>query len=480
MSCTGRLFLPSSTSTKHVRQQNFHARFNDHPHRYNGEVQKLTNILLMHGPTLMKQKTCRENIWKALEVIANKIGREDYHPLYTRALIHAVYSLRSCYRCPAPPPRWIKYPPLSIKWCTLLSALLCLSSPPFLSSQSLCQGVNLNIISLTHTHDSERQQHRLEKWKQRVDTLHLSSPTSSAPSASASASSAAPSPYEAFKIEPLSKSLHFASFSKSNKQCPTCSRQRPLYCWDCFEPVVFKDHSQGKKNNKNKNKSKEAKSVKSLTPFVPHSLELPLQVNIIIHPHLKLRKCTSVHAAVMSSPKFVQIHRSISSHSAVPNSSSSRAQPKALPDLNIPDFSPDNTILLFPSPDSKPLEEMYSIFNQQGKRIERAVMIESTWEGAGTILNHPSIKHLPKVKIQVCRSNSLKASLSLSLSVCVCFFLRSLLSTSCTLDHLLILSALLLINTTQHTHTTHTQATSSLSLPSFVPSFAPALSTLTY
>ena len=39
-------------------------------------------------------------------------------------------------------------------------------------------------------------------------------------------------------------------------------------------------------------------------------------------------------------------------------------------------------------------------FAEKGHKIERAIVLESTWAGVGRILDHPSIKDLPRIKIQ--------------------------------------------------------------------------------
>jgi hypothetical protein len=45
--------------------------------------------------------------------------------------------------------------------------------------------------------------------------------------------------------------------------------------------------------------------------------------------------------------------------------------------------------------------QAYLAFKEKGKRIERAVVIEATWEGSTQILNDPKLANLTKVKIEV-------------------------------------------------------------------------------
>jgi hypothetical protein len=307
----------------------------------------------------------------------------------------------------------------------------------------------------------------------------------------------AASPYDKFALEALPQSAYAAYFTFNNKVCPRCGYRRPLYCWDCFEPVVVmkvgdsnggKQKKQIKKNGgKNNNNKKMKKKPRRIRPaerlvvlkealdakqshqekneeeeqdkksedevveddeksedeagehglgederqhesevaveavekneseadelkkksesdggandnedrrearkrelqaqakraeilvkwgredFEPHSLVLPLKVDIIIHPKLKLRRCTSIVAAVLSSPRYVEVHRALASHSkpfrvtyspaayAASATDPLTSQPRPSFSSRMPDLDPDSTVVLYPSPDALSVEEV--------------------------------------------------------------------------------------------------------------------------
>jgi hypothetical protein len=328
------------------------------------------------------------------------------------------------------------------------------------------------------------------RWKERTNKLNLP-----ALQAAAVPSAVAASPYDKFALEALPQSAYATYFTFNNKVCPKCGYRRPLYCWDCFEPVVLmkvgadkkaNTSKKGKnKNNKNQNRNGKAKKARRIRPaerlvvlkealdakhaqeekaktkkaeevehkveepasaaadgdegeiisdddddegdvigadeigepvvpvveseprkeeegdgadedaerrearkrelqaqakraeilvkwnreeFEPHSLVLPLKVDIIIQPKLKLRRCTSIVAAVLSSPRYVEVHRALASHSkpfrltyspaAYAAGMTETSQPRPSFSSRMPTLDPESTVVLYPSPDALSVEEV--------------------------------------------------------------------------------------------------------------------------
>jgi len=64
----------------------------------------------------------------------------------------------------------------------------------------------------------------------------------------------------------------------------------------------------------------------------------------------------------------------------------------------VPVFDPDDTVLLFPDAEAKPLSQV------DVSKFRRAVFIDSTWQQASKVRNHKALKDLPCVMI--CQYNS--------------------------------------------------------------------------
>ncbi|KAK2960624.1 putative fibroblast growth factor 7 [Blattamonas nauphoetae] len=107
-------------------------------------------------------------------------------------------------------------------------------------------------------------------------------------------------------------------------------------------------------------------------PSVPvPSLNLPLPLHIIHHPKEKKSKSTAIHAMVLA-PNDTRIHE--------------------FPDF--PPFDPNETLCLFPSPDSKLVSEL------DLSKFKQVVFIDSTWSQTKQICAHPRVQALTKVRIQ--------------------------------------------------------------------------------
>jgi len=108
----------------------------------------------------------------------------------------------------------------------------------------------------------------------------------------------------------------------------------------------------------------------ALSSFIP--LHLPLEVDIIHHPTEPVSKSTAVHARVIS-PHQVHMYE--------------------FPD--IPDYSKDETILLFPSTDSLTVQEVD--FNI----VKRVVFVDSQWQKTKRMLKDPKLQGLKCVRIDL-------------------------------------------------------------------------------
>ncbi|KAI7863400.1 DTW domain-containing protein [Spinellus fusiger] len=138
--------------------------------------------------------------------------------------------------------------------------------------------------------------------------------------------------------------LHSA---KERTPCPHCKRTVKYFCYRCFN-VVGMDRSQ--------------------VPFV----KLPVHLDVIKHEKELDGKSTAIHARVIA-------HEDVSIHNW----------------LSAPVYDqPERTLLLFPGPDAKTLEEI------PRDSFDRIVVIDGTWRQATTIARDtPSLQNLRKVTI---------------------------------------------------------------------------------
>jgi hypothetical protein len=91
-----RIFISTSTSHKILKKQNYAKCFNNE-RRYEGEIQKLNNILRLHGAKVLKDKNERENVFQALCIISSKLNKPEWSPLYTAKAIDAAYLHRTFF-----------------------------------------------------------------------------------------------------------------------------------------------------------------------------------------------------------------------------------------------------------------------------------------------------------------------------------------------------------------------------------------------
>eukprot|EP00735_Rhodelphis_limneticus_P007107 TRINITY_DN19606_c0_g1::TRINITY_DN19606_c0_g1_i1::g.24606::m.24606 TRINITY_DN19606_c0_g1::TRINITY_DN19606_c0_g1_i1::g.24606 ORF type:complete len:293 (+),score=36.26,sp/Q9D8U7/DTWD1_MOUSE/31.62/6e-33,DTW/PF03942.10/7.1e-25 TRINITY_DN19606_c0_g1_i1:39-881(+) len=132
------------------------------------------------------------------------------------------------------------------------------------------------------------------------------------------------------------------------QQCQSCTRNRRFFCYDCLCPLGDEE------------------SIKCLP-----NLDLPVEVDIIKHPHELLSKSSAVHAAVLC-PKQVRI----------------RNFPEGLDE-----YDPKTTAVIFPSADSK------SVADFDLSSLKKILLVDSTWQTARQVMGDSRITSLPAIKL---------------------------------------------------------------------------------
>lgn len=132
--------------------------------------------------------------------------------------------------------------------------------------------------------------------------------------------------------------------------CPSCKRKVHVYCPMCVRFVLPEGVT---------------------LPEVP----LPVNIDIVHHPQESKRKCTSIHGCMLS-PKHIRMHE--------------------FPD-EVPVYDPATTVFLFPKEDSPYIDELSP---EVASKIKTIVCCESTWQKAGSVVNHPNLKALPCVRLR--------------------------------------------------------------------------------
>jgi len=150
--------------------------------------------------------------------------------------------------------------------------------------------------------------------------------------------------------------------SRERQNCTTCNRSRKFFCYSCCRALP---------------------SIESSTPC----LTLPIRVEVVKHHAEVDGKSTAVHAAIIA-PSSVKIH--------------------TYPD--IPEFDPDDTILVFPGKESHSLEHILkNISAGEGGRLRRnnctfpfstVVFVDSTWNQCHGICQDPRLSSLPRVELE--------------------------------------------------------------------------------
>lgn len=138
--------------------------------------------------------------------------------------------------------------------------------------------------------------------------------------------------------------------------CPQCKKSRKYYCYTCYVPLI------------------ETRNI------IPHIESIPIKIDVVKHAREVDGKSTATHAAVIC-PKDVRIF--------------------IYPD--IPDYSKEKALLLFPGPTAKPLKEIFSKAEENGSsenpQFERIVFIDCTWNQTKRIYSDERLASLPQLII---------------------------------------------------------------------------------
>lgn len=164
-------------------------------------------------------------------------------------------------------------------------------------------------------------------------------------------------------VENPFKGLRISSTEPVNSQsaresCPRCCKSRKYFCYTCYVPI---------------------KSLHSAFPKV----KLPIKIDVVKHSREVEGKSTAVHAAVLA-PDDVTMY--------------------TYPD--IPDYSKESAILVFPGDRSQKLEQIINSVADDGDVTEvtlfpytKVVFIDSTWNQCYGMVQDSRLSGLPRVEI---------------------------------------------------------------------------------
>ena len=177
--------------------------------------------------------------------------------------------------------------------------------------------------------------------------------------------------------------------------CSRCGCSRRLYCPSCVLQLPPTQNSLSNPEEKEEIDDPRADIQQSLASALPPNLIL----HFIFHPKVSLSNSTSLHAALLLPSDRTKIYK--------------------LPE-KLPFFDPTDSVVLFPSNESVLLRFLffYSLVSKKREiltqitcvfcsemgagnvsKIKNIIMIESTWQSAQEIINHPSIRSLPQIRL---------------------------------------------------------------------------------
>jgi len=160
-------------------------------------------------------------------------------------------------------------------------------------------------------------------------------------------------PFQGLKIAETSA----VNLQPEREACPKCCKSRKYFCYSCYVPI------------------------ESLDKVFP-KVNLPIKIDVVKHHREVEGKSTAVHAVVLA-PEDVTMY--------------------TFPD--IPDYSQEKALLVFPNNTSKSLQEivestcMQNVENEQSFPFTKIVFIDSTWNQCYGMLQDPRLTALPTVKI---------------------------------------------------------------------------------
>ena len=152
-------------------------------------------------------------------------------------------------------------------------------------------------------------------------------------------------PFEGFRFSLPPEEL--ASRSGGRLPCPKCGKSTKLYCHACLVPTDER--------------------VAALVP-----VRLPVQVDVMHHRGEPRAKSSALQGSVLS-PGFVRFLE--------------------FPE-EVPEYSADDTVLLYPDETSTYLEDM------DLSTVRRCIVVEAKWKGSRSVAEDPRCKHLRHVKIR--------------------------------------------------------------------------------
>jgi len=154
--------------------------------------------------------------------------------------------------------------------------------------------------------------------------------------------------------------------------CPKCRKLSHLYCAECLLMSPPTMESLPTERSEQMGTALDNFLFSDLHSQRRH-VKLPINIELVHHPQEKITKSTGLHAC-LTSPTQARLVR--------------------FPD-ELPDYSPEDTVVLFPTADAVELSDA----NLDFSKIKRAVVIEATWQKANTVVQHPKIVNLPKIKL---------------------------------------------------------------------------------
>lgn len=180
--------------------------------------------------------------------------------------------------------------------------------------------------------------------------------------------------------------------------CPRCNKKNHLYCPEC---VTFSFPSEATDSQAAATEPVDPASQAPLsaaavaaTPLFSSLLAakahqytyrdepltslvgvpLPLSVDLVHHPQERISKSTGLHSCLLAPSQARLIE--------FPN--------------EIPEYDPESTVILFPTEDAHDMWDPTLDFS----KITKAVVIEATWQKAGSVIAHPNLANLKKVRLR--------------------------------------------------------------------------------
>jgi DTW domain len=138
--------------------------------------------------------------------------------------------------------------------------------------------------------------------------------------------------------------------ASARSQCSTCQRSRRFFCYDCEIPLI--DSTK--------------------TPKV----RLPVTVHIVRHAGESKSKSSVIPLKMVTDDDMVRLYKYHPSF-----------------DATLPDLSPDDTVILYPSDDSLPVDQI------DWSGVKNILAVDSTWTQTRAVLDQLRSDRFRKVKL---------------------------------------------------------------------------------